>query len=923
MKKGLLSILALAVTIVGCQNYDDQFDALNTQITALKSQVDGLAAVQSAVTALQGQLASLSSAALTSADLDAALTDGLSDIVADVEALQSSLADVASASDVSAVNDALTDAQADLDELLAQGSVFTGDVNVTSESTLDAFLAMGDGLAIVNGNVTITPTAGMDQTRVQELVDNIVTVIKDFTYTAPSSDYAATTFTALTGVQTLTLKQGGSYDARNLTSASKIVLDNTYKSTVTLVHLGALNNVTTLQDEDGPAGTVNLNKVEEFHLTSLVRYPGNNLDITTKEGAVLDISSLTDQDSDGDAVGAGYSLSIDGPASITLSTISDGTINLDNVATASISGFIGNSVIGAGVNNLTIDGAVDLDISAAADLEVASITGALDSDSTLATADTAGPAVTFASQDLVTATVAGITAAVNATAQSNLETLTVSADMKGSTLTVSGNGDLVTLTVTGAKIGDVIVHDNDDLESVTLDHTTALATGVKGVTAKITDNANLTTARYSADKVDILNVSDNAQLETIDFTGLATIGTATNVTVDVKDNKLTATLAKDAHNTVATTDAGSYTSTSGMNTLKTYLTAANLATTKDIEVYFDVLEQVQTQASATANYVDVTHTDSTTGTGRNAVLVSTTTPVTGSTVRQTQTWTLEPQENGLNAQISTLETSDKIEVWAGGVTATYAQSATVGNLTQLISYINADTTFGNTFSVTAAQDAYKKSIQKVNYFTSDGSTAGTTNAGGSLYFSFGTITGTITLGTGSGVASITSLIADQISDPSSRNSATSQLNLYNASDSADEIVITRTVSNAGYGTDVSQNAGSIPTLSFTIDAAQTSTTAQLSSNASNSAGLASDYYLTVGANALTGMRLKFVNNGTAASNVATVTITRSAGSGLPSSPTALVSGTNVIGTKSIIAGFSDISNTSGGVTTTTSRLGWL
>ena len=28
MKKGLLSILALAVTIVGCQNYDDQFDAL-------------------------------------------------------------------------------------------------------------------------------------------------------------------------------------------------------------------------------------------------------------------------------------------------------------------------------------------------------------------------------------------------------------------------------------------------------------------------------------------------------------------------------------------------------------------------------------------------------------------------------------------------------------------------------------------------------------------------------------------------------------------------------------------------------------------------------------------------------------------------------------------------------------------------------
>ena len=43
MKKGLLSILAASAVLVGCQNYDDQFDALNTQITSLKSTVDGLA----------------------------------------------------------------------------------------------------------------------------------------------------------------------------------------------------------------------------------------------------------------------------------------------------------------------------------------------------------------------------------------------------------------------------------------------------------------------------------------------------------------------------------------------------------------------------------------------------------------------------------------------------------------------------------------------------------------------------------------------------------------------------------------------------------------------------------------------------------------------------------------------------------------
>ena len=30
MKKGLLSILAGALLVVGCQNYDDQFDALES-----------------------------------------------------------------------------------------------------------------------------------------------------------------------------------------------------------------------------------------------------------------------------------------------------------------------------------------------------------------------------------------------------------------------------------------------------------------------------------------------------------------------------------------------------------------------------------------------------------------------------------------------------------------------------------------------------------------------------------------------------------------------------------------------------------------------------------------------------------------------------------------------------------------------------
>ena len=47
MKKGLLSLLAVALTVVGCQNYDDQFDELSDQITALSATVQGLSTCRS------------------------------------------------------------------------------------------------------------------------------------------------------------------------------------------------------------------------------------------------------------------------------------------------------------------------------------------------------------------------------------------------------------------------------------------------------------------------------------------------------------------------------------------------------------------------------------------------------------------------------------------------------------------------------------------------------------------------------------------------------------------------------------------------------------------------------------------------------------------------------------------------------------
>ena len=89
MKKGLLSLLAVALTVVGCQNYDDQFDELSDQITALSATVQGLSTVADQITALQN----------TVNGLELTLGGEIASIKTAVEALTAS-EDVATAADL-------------------------------------------------------------------------------------------------------------------------------------------------------------------------------------------------------------------------------------------------------------------------------------------------------------------------------------------------------------------------------------------------------------------------------------------------------------------------------------------------------------------------------------------------------------------------------------------------------------------------------------------------------------------------------------------------------------------------------------------------------------------------------------------------------------------------------------------------------
>ncbi|MBT5447493.1 MAG: hypothetical protein HOK87_08970, partial [Flavobacteriaceae bacterium] len=447
MKKGLLSILASALLVVGCQNYDDQFTNLESQISALASTVAGLSQVQSDLASLAGTVGSLQSS--LSGQIDTALADGLADIDAAITELEAATADVASSEDVANIQAAVDANQTDLQELLDQASVFAGDVVVNTPTTLDAFHTIGTGLAIINGNVDIDVTSDMDIAKVQELVNFIEVTIKDFAYTAGTGVDTEVTFNNLAGTRSLTLDQEGGYIAQKLSSATIITLDD--DSSVDIVDLRGLTTVTSLSDGTG-AGTFTFSKGTELHLTALPRYQTNTLSLGVDEGGVIDITALRDVEADGDD--QALDLTIDGPDTVTISALTgdkaSSSITLTNVITATINGYDGTVNIGADVQNFSSDNLIDMTVVANSDLVSLNVTGKLNPN--LAT-DKQGPAISLSGHgDLETVTIAGDVELINLDGNGNLTTLTVTADVGGSGgIVLNNNSDLATIALTGAK----------------------------------------------------------------------------------------------------------------------------------------------------------------------------------------------------------------------------------------------------------------------------------------------------------------------------------------------------------------------------------------------------------------------------------------------------------------------------------------
>ena len=207
MKKGLLSLLAVVLTVVGCQNYDDQFAALTKDIAAINTTLAGLATVSADVSALKTTVSGIQSGVTANGAASTALTSALAAAQTDIDAIEAAVAGVASAADLTAVSTALTAVQADVKEILAANSVINQPITINSVATLEYVeslisTATDSPSVIINSTVTVTTDNSVftaDQlARVNAVTNKIGTVLGEiYANAANASNTAVIEFNSL------------------------------------------------------------------------------------------------------------------------------------------------------------------------------------------------------------------------------------------------------------------------------------------------------------------------------------------------------------------------------------------------------------------------------------------------------------------------------------------------------------------------------------------------------------------------------------------------------------------------------------------------------------------------------------------------------------------------------------------------------
>ena len=756
MKKGLLTLLAASLVFVGCQNYDDQFDDLNAQISALKSQVDGLAA-------LSGQVASLSStisglqAGVTAAQNAASAIDlsgleaSLASLSSEVDAIQADLATAATAADVTALQSDLAAVQADLDELLSSSNIYQGDVTIASVNDLDTFEDLGANINIINGNVDIDVTAAMTSATVQAVIDNIFTVNGNFAY-ADVAGQATHTFNNLTSVENLTIDNvDGALSFAALTTAEVIDIDESegdHDSDATTANAGMMTSLSmpllasATSIDLGGANTINLeDSGTSININSMDAFgTANALTIHTATGGTLTAAALTTPvDANGDH---DFALTLKGMASFTAPAgVAGGTLAVSSVPSVTVTDFQGDVDINAGVTTL-VASATGFALDGAVDVITATLTGIAEDasdanyDATDVTAQGEGiPSITIAAAnaDMTDLTVAGNVLDVSVTAAPALASITISATMDD--LSVTGNVDLTSLDVSDASIHDIAFDNNDDIESLTFDNATNLAytgtaTADTGSALDVTNNADVSSLTVSLNSMDDLDVDVNASLATLDFSGVTAIGAGANVSIT--NNALDAASITETDNSANTgsIDDGS----SGMSTLAGLMAALTAQTAAVANIDFDSAQTITAEAGEVNNGNDVSLGDNgdtllnvyTKGAGTASATTTAVTEVQAFGMVATNNETIKFTLNGVSVDFGAMSGDKDADI------ATILASAAADTAAAAGATVNATRGYNNSSTVTMSviTAGYSAALYGERYTTSAALAAASTNTGG-------------------------------------------------------------------------------------------------------------------------------------------------------------------------------------------------
>jgi hypothetical protein len=188
MKKGLLSLLAVALTVVGCQDYDDQFDSLNKEILALKTDLTTIKGLTASVATISSEIKALEGKMVTDADITGILTQ--------VAAVKTAIAEIPAPADnsteIGGITTQVTDLKDNIATIMAQltkiqaasGGTYTGNLNITNAVQLvaaqDIVDISADGpLMTITGNVNIdTDNVGTKETASLVTINAILSKLK-------------------------------------------------------------------------------------------------------------------------------------------------------------------------------------------------------------------------------------------------------------------------------------------------------------------------------------------------------------------------------------------------------------------------------------------------------------------------------------------------------------------------------------------------------------------------------------------------------------------------------------------------------------------------------------------------------------------------------------------------------------------------